>query len=89
MWICKRASNKMNCKVENFLHEKAMVDVRVLERQETGTLHPSLSRSISPASARIQSKLSPTRLKKQGVSKCFCRQEKCLQAFIVSLEIML
>ncbi|CAN6830229.1 unnamed protein product [Brassica oleracea] len=46
-----------------------MVDVRGLERQETGTLHPSLSRSISPASAGIQ-------------SKCFCRQEKCLQAFI-------
>ncbi|CAG7906091.1 unnamed protein product, partial [Brassica rapa] len=51
------------------------VDVRVLERRETGTLNPSLTRSISPASAGTQSKLCPTRLKKQAAVKFYAESE--------------
>ncbi|KAL0669423.1 hypothetical protein Bca4012_032127 [Brassica carinata] len=56
-----------------------MVDVRGLERQETGTLHPSLSRSISPASAGIQSKCFFRRTEpfkyKEGGKQVFAESE--------------
>ncbi|CAN7135789.1 unnamed protein product, partial [Brassica rapa subsp. narinosa] len=60
------------------------VDVRVRERRETGTLDPSLTRSISPASAGTQSKLSPTKKKKKKKKLSPTRLKK--QAFYAESE---